>query len=100
VLQDAQLARPSGEEVMATEIWLDIHFVKDQFSKFRACRACGAPLHFRRGEKGSWVPLDLSTARKNPDTKKWEAQSHYQTCTDPKQFSKNGKRAKLKPAKA
>ena len=84
---------------MASEIWLDIKFEKDRYSKFRRCKACSAPLHFRRGEKGSWVPLDLSTSRINPETKNWEAQSHYQTCPRAKEFSTQGKRAKVDPAK-
>jgi hypothetical protein len=80
---------------MATEIWLEIHFQQGHYSKFRACKACGAPLHFRRGEQGSWVPLDLSTSRYDEKKKVWEAQSHYQTCTKPEQFSRKGKRAKV-----
>jgi hypothetical protein len=84
---------------MAAEIWLDIKFPtgNETYSKFRACKACSAPLHFRRGEKGAWVPLDLSTSRKNTDTGRWEAQSHYQTCTDPGRFSHRGKRPKSPP---
>ena len=82
---------------MATEIWLPIHYVEDHFSKFRACRACKAPLHFTRGEKGTWVPLDLSTARKAEKSGVWEAQSHYQTCTNPERFSTKGKRPKATP---
>jgi len=60
--------------------------------KHRPCKACGVPLTFRRGDTGSWVPLDLSTLRQVDGKGPWFAQSHYQTCTDPKQFSRKGKR--------
>ena len=83
---------------MASEIWLPIHYnTTGTYTKFRACRACSAPLHFTRGEKGTWVPLDLSTSRVNEKSKKWEAQSHYQTCTNPERFSTKGKRARATP---
>lgn len=74
---------------MTTEIWMQIP--GERFDGV-LCRGCGCPMVFVRNPKtDNFVPLDLSTTTRLQD-KTWEAQSHFQTCPNAKDFSRKGKK--------